>query len=399
MSLRISTSMMHALAVAQMQSRQAALFKVQQQIATQSRLLSAKDDPVAAGVAVALDRAEAAWVRYGANADTLGHRLTLAEGALGQVGERIARLREIAIQANSGIQNETTRQAFLPELREHFDALLALANTADGQGRFLFGGSDDASVPFVRGGAGVSYAGDQTMRQVEVAPEVAVADVDPGSEIFMRIRNGDGRAVAKADPGNAGVAVLKSDGITDPALWDGGTYRIEFNAGNYEVLDAASVQVATGTYQPGEAIEFNGYQVTLRGQPADGDAFTVGPAASQNVFATLEKLMATLQMPGIPAANKAAQENAFYNVMQDLEQAGNHVVDMRAGLGARLATLDRTAEEREGQLLATRTTLSSLRDLDYAEAITRLTKESTTLEAAQLSFARIQSLSLFSLLR
>ncbi|MBB5016483.1 flagellar hook-associated protein FlgL [Rehaibacterium terrae] len=399
MSSRISTSMMHALAVAQMQSRQAALFKVQQQIATQSRLLTAKDDPVAAGVAVALDRAEAAWVRYGENASQLAHRLSLTETALSSIGDRIARLREIAIQANSGAMSAEDRRAFLPELREHYDALLALANTSDGQGRFLFGGAQDGAPPFVRVSGGVDYVGDQTQRRVEIAPEVSIADSDPGSEIFLRIRNGNGHSVARPDPGNAGVAVIKSDGITDPGAWDGGSYRVAFSGGAYTVLDSGGNPVATGPYVPGEAIRFAGYQLTLGGEPADGDAFDVGPARNQGLFETLENLIATIQMPGLPASNKAAQQNAFYAVLQDLEQAGNHVIDARASVGARLATLDRTAEEREGQLLATRVTLSSLRDLDYAEAITRLTRESTTLEAAQLSFARIQSLSLFSLLR
>ncbi len=399
MSSRISTSMMHALAVAQMQSRQAALFKVQQQIATQSRLLTAKDDPVAAGVAVALDRAEAAWVRYGENASHLAHRLSLTETALGSIGDRIARLREIAIQANSGVMSAEDRRAFLPELRDHYDALLALANTSDGQGRFLFGGAQDSAPPFVRVSGGVNYVGDQTQRRVEIAPEVSISDTDPGSELFLRIRNGNGQSVARPDPGNAGVAVIKSDGITDPGAWDGGSYRIEFNGGAYTVLDNGGNPVAAGPYVPGEAIRFAGYQLTLVGEPADGDAFDVGPARNQGLFATLENLIATILMPGLPASNRAAQQNAFYAVLQDLEQAGNHMIDARASVGARLATLDRTAEEREGQLLATRATLSSLRDLDYAEAITRLTRESTTLEAAQLSFARIQSLSLFSLLR
>ena len=41
-------------------------------------------------------------------------------------------------------------------------------------------------------------------------------------------------------------------------------------------------------------------------------------------------------------------------------------------------------------------TLAEIRDLDYAEAISRLTAESTTLEAAQQTFIRTQELSLFN---
>jgi flagellar hook-associated protein 3 FlgL len=43
-------------------------------------------------------------------------------------------------------------------------------------------------------------------------------------------------------------------------------------------------------------------------------------------------------------------------------------------------------------------TLSNLQDLDYAKAITDLTRNQTNLEAAQKSFAKISQLSLFNYL-
>jgi flagellar hook-associated protein 3 FlgL len=41
------------------------------------------------------------------------------------------------------------------------------------------------------------------------------------------------------------------------------------------------------------------------------------------------------------------------------------------------------------------TTLSSVRDLDYAEAMSRLSQELFGLDAAQQTYARVQNLSLF----
>ena len=40
--------------------------------------------------------------------------------------------------------------------------------------------------------------------------------------------------------------------------------------------------------------------------------------------------------------------------------------------------------------------LSRLQDLDYADAITRLTQQQTYLEAAQKSFLKVSGLSLFN---
>ena len=49
--------------------------------------------------------------------------------------------------------------------------------------------------------------------------------------------------------------------------------------------------------------------------------------------------------------------------------------------------------------LRLKTTLSEVEDLDYAEAVTRMQKELTALEAAMGSFSKMSSLSLFDYLR
>ena len=51
-----------------------------------------------------------------------------------------------------------------------------------------------------------------------------------------------------------------------------------------------------------------------------------------------------------------------------------------------------------GAALVLQESLADIEDLDYAAAISALTQQATTLEAAQQSFLRIQGLSLFRLL-
>lgn len=402
MSYRVSTFGAQTQAISLMLAQQAKLGRTQEQLSTGLKLNSAKDNPVAAGVAVALDRAEAEYIRFGANADILVNRLTLQENALAGANDILARLQEMAVQANSAMLDQSARQALLPELRELKSALLAAANTADGQGRYLFGGTSDADLPFLQQGGGVAYVGDQSQRRIEVAPGITIADADPGSEVFMRIRTGNGVVQARPDAGNTGTAMMSSDGFLAQAQWDGGSYRIVFSGGDYQVLDGNGDPLAppvAGTYVPGEAIEVRGYQITLRGSPADGDAFTLGPAPAQDIFALIDAFQAALLTPDTPAASGAERQNRFYAVIQDLARAGEHLIDARAGTGARLAALDRAADEREGALLTARATLSQLRDLDYYEAIGRLSRETAVLEAAQMTFTRVQSLSLFSMLR
>ena len=400
MTHRISTPMLYQQSISTLQSRQADLSKLQQQLATGKKLLTAKDDPVGAGSAVALDRALSELGQFGANADTVRHRLGLQENALAQAGEIMGRVSERAIQANGGTLSDGDRHSIAIEVRSLRTALLDVANTPDGTGRYLFGGSRDANPPFARGPAGVAYGGDQTRRSVEVAPQIFVQDTMPGSEAFMRARTGDGRVDAGADSGNSGTGVVSGFGLIDSGAWQGDAYRISFAAdGAFAVEDADGNPVAGGTHSPGEAIEFHGLRLVVDGAPAEGDAFTIGPAAPRSVFETLDGLLAALTMDPTTEAQRTAQQNALQSAMRNVATAQEHLIDGPAEGGASLSMIEQADDLRAAHGLTIETTLSGLRDLDYAEAISRFELEMVALEAAQLSFMQMQRLSLFGLIR
>lgn len=184
---RVSTSGLHAQGVASMLLQQAKLAKVQNQLASGERMASAADDPAGAASALALDQALAELERHGANANYVNQRLNLEESTLAGITEVIARVRELAVAAGNGAHTDSERRTIAIELRERFDELVALANTQDGAGRHLFGGTQDADPPFTVAGTAVSYGGDQGQRTIAIAPGVELADGDPGSEVFQRI--------------------------------------------------------------------------------------------------------------------------------------------------------------------------------------------------------------------
>ena len=87
MSSRISTGMMFNQSVSLMLAKQSKISHLEQQIATGSKISSAKDDPVGAGTAVGLDRVVAGLEQLGKNANSVQNRLGLQENALAQVNE------------------------------------------------------------------------------------------------------------------------------------------------------------------------------------------------------------------------------------------------------------------------------------------------------------------------
>jgi flagellar hook-associated protein 3 FlgL len=74
------------------------------------------------------------------------------------------------------------------------------------------------------------------------------------------------------------------------------------------------------------------------------------------------------------------------------------MLEARSKVGARLNTLESTAKLHEHVDLVSKGVLSELQDVDFAEAVSRLSLETFILEAAQQSFARIANLSLFNYL-
>jgi flagellar hook-associated protein 3 FlgL len=74
------------------------------------------------------------------------------------------------------------------------------------------------------------------------------------------------------------------------------------------------------------------------------------------------------------------------------------VSEATAQIGSDLNVVDAQKNVLDEVTLRLKTTLSSVQDLDYTEAITRMNRDQLALEAAQSSFAKISKLSLFNYL-
>jgi flagellar hook-associated protein 3 FlgL len=73
--------------------------------------------------------------------------------------------------------------------------------------------------------------------------------------------------------------------------------------------------------------------------------------------------------------------------------------NVRAGVGARQNSLDNQKTANGDLISASQIALSSVQDLDYTEAATRLNQQLLALQAAQQSFVKIHGLSLFNFIQ
>ena len=435
--MRISSGMIFDAGVAGINRQTATLLHVQQQVSSMKRILTPSDDPVAAARALEVTQSSDAVAQFKRNMDSATSSLGLEESQLSSAADVLARVRELAVQAgNTGTLTASDRQTIATELRSSFGQLLGIANATDGTGQHIFSGFMGATSPFggsvdniIPTGNDVTYSGDSGQRTLQVSASRSIATSDAGNDVFARISNGNGYFATDYAAGNTGTGTVNSGALTNPAAWSAAatknvaiqftvaagvtTYDLVDTVSNKSLLTGLAVPPATPVanqraFQAGQPILLKsqgaepafdlGASVTISGAPATNDSFSVAPSTSQSVFVTLANLVGALEAaPGTPAAD-AKYINEIGFAVSNLDQASNNILNVRARIGSRMNEIDSLASLNDSLNLQYQQTLSNLQDLDYAKAITDLTRNQTGLQAAQQSFAKISQLSLFNYL-
>ncbi|MDJ0776693.1 MAG: flagellar hook-associated protein FlgL [Gammaproteobacteria bacterium] len=399
--MRISTRQIYTQGVEAFQQQQQKLAELQRQISTGTRLQKPSDDPAAASRILELEQKVSINLQYQDNINIAEQRLLQQDAVMADYAELLNRVRELAIQANNAPVDAVSRGAIAAEIDERLSQLYSLANTRDANGDYLFAGFQNTAQPFVATSTGardhVQFNGDDGVRFMPIGESRQLATDIPGQDIFLEIPSSVALRESAA-AGNTGSGTLAPARVLDAGAYVPGDYEIRFTApGVYDVFDVAGgVNIVTGaTYSPGQGIDFQGVRTSITGAPAAGDVFTVGTGRFQDVFQTVSDLAETLR--GAPS--DAARVAGIGQSLADLDAALEVSLNTRTIIGGRLNALDGQREQNDAQLLVTRSTLSTLRDTDLAEAISQLTLEQTTLDAAQAVFARITSSSLFNFLK
>jgi flagellar hook-associated protein 3 FlgL len=156
--------------------------------------------------------------------------------------------------------------------------------------------------------------------------------------------------------------------------------------------------VTTGSYTDGSTIAFNGVQVTLNGQPATGDSFSLAPSANQSLFTTVQNLVTALQTGVSSPASSAAFNNSINSSINNIDQALSQTSNVRATIGGRLNSITTQQSVATSQQTQLKQSITNLQGLDYASAITTLDQQNTTLSAALQAFTMTQGLTLFKFL-
>lgn len=419
--MRISTSMIYRRGVEWMNKHQSKLAKTNAQIVSGNRIQKPSDDPTGSARLMELHKQLKANEQYSRNITIAYGRQGIEETAVTEAGEILQQARELAVRANNAAMTSENRQSMALEVRQLRQQLMDIANTKDADGAYLFAGYKEQSQPFSTAANGeVVYNGDQGQRSLQIGVARQVAVGDPGDEVFMLVRNGNGQFRTDLATGNKGNGTISVGSVIKPTEFGndfaGGKhpYSIEFTVtpNPYdpsmppEPLREFVIKGADGialgpaeTYTDGAAIKFRGIELKIEGKPEDGDKFTVKLADNQSIFKTLDNLIDALGSTDRTPADVAVLTQRLDNSLTDLDQGLLNLNQVRGSIGSRLNAMSTQEEVNQDFNLQLRDLQAEIGSTDIAEAASNLSQQLLALQATQQTFMKVQGLSLFNYLK
>jgi flagellar hook-associated protein 3 FlgL len=409
--MRISTSSIFEAGTRQINTLQSQLARTQQQISSNRRMLSAADDPIASARALEVTQSQSINTQFGTNRDNARSSLSQVDVALTGAQSLIQDVQATVVAAGNGALNQSDRASYATELEGKLSDLLAVANSADGTGGYLFAGYKSDVAPYTKTPTGADYNGDQGQTMLQVASSRQIPISVTGASVFENITAGNGSFVTAKSAANTGNGVVSQGVVTDATKLTGHDYAIRFAVAGTPAVTTYTVEDTTTNtavppppavaapvpYQSGVPITVDGMSFDVTGAPADGDSFTVAPSKKESLFTTMTKLIAALRAPAATTdSGNAAYTDALAEAGGNLAAGLDKVLSARSSVGTSLNELDYLDNTGSDADIQYASTLSGLQDLDMVKAITQFTQQQTSLDAAQKTFKAMSSLSLFS---
>ena len=402
---RLGTANMYDRTIHNINKQQSELASQMEHTSAGMRVIRASDDPVAAAQA---ERARNRLERIASDQrglDAQKATVEYAESTLGEINDALQEFRSLLVQAGNGAYNQVQRDTLVEQLTSLREQIVKYTNRSDSNGLPLFRGLDtESNIPFPNDHQEGVQSGQPNNGEFSIANSLN------GVLAFFSGKTGNG--VLEVDPylhstgtPNAGKAHAEVGAIKDPAAAAAVTtptpIEIVFrdNAGVMEYL-----VVGVGSWMPYKeegAIEVGGMELVIKGQPADGDGFTIKRSTPISTFQALDRAIAAVRdnhnADGSTAFGTLA--HGITKSLSELDIALNRVSTVRGLAGDLLNQAQRmsnTLLAREEQVEAQRVAAEQYDAEGMVRAISQMQTQQTAVSAALQSYASIQKLSLLN---
>lgn len=404
--MRISTTTIFQNGGGRISDLQVALNRTQQQIAAGRRILSPSDDPIGSARALVISQSDAVNDQYATNRKNAINTLSVAENTLGNVTNVLHNVKTLMVSAGNGVLSDQERSFIANELQGNLDQLLGLANSTDGTEAYLFSGFSSTVAPYTKTQGGAAYNGDQGVRSIQVDTSRQIPISEAGNAIFGNIRTSANQFNIVPNPSNTGTATTAvAINVPTTANLTGNNYEVSFDATglNFTVKNTTTgnTVVPSTAYTNPTTVTVDGMDITVANgtgpsaAPGPNDKYTIQPG-NQNIFETLTDVINALRTSATTSQGKLDLNWRLNQANSNVDKSLSNVLTARTNFGTSLKELDELNSAGDSLGLIYKQELSDIQDLDYAKAITELNQNQVVLQAAQQSFVKATSLSLFS---
>ncbi|UTZ43906.1 flagellar hook-associated protein FlgL [Vibrio campbellii] len=182
--MRISDSQFSQMMLQSLQTNNAGLGHVLQQMATGDRLTKLSDDPMASIKLLNLERENSAIGQYQSNIANLKTTLSAQETHLDSVNESLKSVRDLVLWGANGTLTDEDRSGMIIELKSYRDSIESSFNAQDEEGHYLFSGTQTDTPAVSNAGGAYQVDGNSDKRVVTVAKGVTMDSNMTAKEIL-----------------------------------------------------------------------------------------------------------------------------------------------------------------------------------------------------------------------
>ncbi|MEE8328015.1 MAG: flagellar hook-associated protein FlgL [Nitrosomonadaceae bacterium] len=373
-----------------------AMFKLQEQAATGSRINRASDDPSTSYRVLSLNSQEKSLENYLDNtieaSGTLEISLSILQAMISEITDKKVNLTQVI----SGTYGSGGRIGLADEINETLEHLVSLANTQH-MDQYLYSGSSTGTAPYtVTRVAGeitnVAYQGSSENRNIEIASGVESSAFYVGDTLF--------RSDSRTTPtfvGDTGAAAGSGTSNIKGEVWltvthNGTNYQLSIDGGTTKTTvplagDVSNLAVVDAS---GESILY--VDASAVGLTTGTDLVRV--SGTYDVFNTLVSIRDMLRNSnGFSETRMTELQN---KAIATLEEVRSYLVDKSVSMGSRIGFLENVKDTLENMNFNTEDEATLLQEADIAQIAIDLARREVLYQMSLSVAGRLMSISLLN---
>jgi flagellar hook-associated protein 3 FlgL len=374
-----------------------ALFRLQEQASTGSRINRPSDDPSVSYRVLTLDTGTSTLENYINKISDMTSTLDVSSSIIQKMVSAVNQVKVNITQITSGVYDQASRDRTAEAVNDLLEQMVQLSNTQF-NGQYLFGGSNTSRIPFAATRSNgeitaVTYQGGQEDRSVEVAPGVSAIAYSNGDKMF--------RADQRATPvfeGTTGAAAGTGTSSVTGNVWltitnDGTNYQLSIDDGATftTVPTSDNENIAVTDSRTGKVLYVNASAITTTGVEL------VRVPGTQDIFDSLISIRDILKN-GRNLSNSQIQE-LRNSMAETLDEVSKNLLQKEVAIGSKsgfLSTLKSNLEELKNN---NTDESDQLEQVDIAQVAIDISRHETLYQMSLSVAGKLMSMSLLDFIQ